>query len=477
MLSTAVSAEKMQDKEYNPSTHEYGKATEFAVPKDFKSGVADEYNVDTSAYDVAVIKASKEKRANTKKKTVILQTAAAITTVVVATSSFGYDLLGYDIFNSGSSYSGGSGGSGYVQPVTDPYPDENVEARIVLVTYVPTGESRQFHGETFSIGYEKAYDWAKLVGGLDVEMVFTGAQKFIVGYDKSDDAIIIGDPDAPFETWYIPQGTVTPIYDLYYYYEAYPKGLSGGGENQPGEHADNAFPVLDNLEPNGVIPGYGVINEDYVMLQYFRNYESMEAYDVQYASEVSDVGRGVYLWAGTAYGLTDSAGNPTSCRFYDEYKSRGTYYDRASNTLFLNNFSGAGLNINIMGNGFKLHVTGDCHLDRILAWGFMYGGSITITGNGTLTVNEQQAWECGIQFLCEGSASCLMIDSGVTVESYGTVSAIELDDCTLEKGIYYLSPLKLSEGERNALEKQGEVYDHMIISGAEGPLKHVKFSK
>ena len=473
----------MQDKEYNPSTHEYSESMEFSVPKDYKSGVADEYNVDTAAYDAAVIKASKEKRANTRKKTVILQAAAAITTVVVATSSFGYDLLGYDISNSDSG--SGSGSGGYEQPVTDPDPDADVKSRVVLVTYVPTEENYQSPAETFEEAYAKAYDWAKLKGGLDVEMVFKSSEKIIVGYDKSEDAIIIGDPDAPPDTWYIPQGTVTPIYNMYYYYEAYPKTGSGGEVIEPGEHADNAFPVLENLEPNGAVPGYGIINEEYVQLQYFRNFESIEPYDVTYVGEGSvDVGRGVYLWAGSAYSLTDPNGNATHSRYNDTYRSKGAYYDKASNTLYLNNFSGAGLNINLMGNGFKIDVTGDCHLDRILAWGFMYGGSITVTGSGRLTVNEALDWDCGIQYLCESSASCLMIDSGVTLDVYGTVAAIELDESTAEKGIYYLAPLKLGgDGsliQRNSHLSEGTgLYVHTIFqAGPEpGPAKHVTFSK
>ena len=474
----------MQDKEYNPSTHEYSESMEFSVPKDYKSGVADEYNVDTSAYDTAVIKASKEKRASTKKKTVILQTAAAITTVVVATSSFGYDLLGYDIFNSDSSY---SGGSGYEQPVVDPDPDqdENIKKRVVLVTYVPTEEHYSSPADTFEAAYVKAYDWAKLKGGLDVEMVFTSSQKVVVGYNKSDDAIIIGDPDAPYETWYIPQGTVTPISFLYYFYKAYPKSSGGSEVIDPGEHADNAFPVLDNLEPNGAVPGYGVINEEYVRLEYFGTFASGERFDYYFTGDgVHSEGGGVYLWAGSAYELRDFSGNPSSCVHYDEYKNMGAYYDRASNTLYLNNFSGAGLNINLMGNGFKIDVTGDCHLDRILAWGFMYGGSITVTGSGRLTVNEALDWDCGIQFLCESSASCLMIDSSVTLDVYGTVAAIELDESTAEKGIYYLAPLKLG-GEGTLIQRHSHLsegtglYVHTIFqSGPEpGPATHVIFSK
>ena len=173
----------MQDKEYNPSTHEYSESMEFSVPKDYKSGVADEYNVDTAAYDAAVIKASKEKRANTRKKTVILQAAAAITTVVVATSSFGYDLLGYDIFNSDSG--SGSGSGGYEQPVTDPDPDADVKSRVVLVTYVPTEENYQSPAETFEEAYAKAYDWAKLKGGLDVEMVFKSSSETLSTFVRS----------------------------------------------------------------------------------------------------------------------------------------------------------------------------------------------------------------------------------------------------------------------------------------------------
>ena len=91
----------------------------------------------------------------------------------------------------------------------------------------------------------------------------------------------------------------------------------------------------------------------------------------------------------------------------------GASYDEATNTLTLNNYTGEFLNVNLMGNGFKLRLVGENELKGIVVWGFMYGGSLTITGDGKLTINHTNT--PGIRMECESSASCLMIDSNVTL--------------------------------------------------------------
>ena len=76
------------------------------------------------------------------------------------------------------------------------------------------------------------------------------------------------------------------------------------------------------------------------------------------------------------------------------------------------------LNANLMGNGFKLKLVGDNNLKGIVVWGFMYGGSLTVTGDGKLTLTGVNG-EPAIKLECENSPSCLMIDSNVTIEIKG----------------------------------------------------------
>ena len=37
--------------------------------------------------------------------------------------------------------------------------------------------------------------------------------------------------------------------------------------DHPKDEADDAFPVLSNLEPNGYVPGFGVLDEEYVRFE------------------------------------------------------------------------------------------------------------------------------------------------------------------------------------------------------------------
>ena len=95
-----------------------------------------------------------------------------------------------------------------------------------------------------------------------------------------------------------------------------------------------------------------------------------------------------------------------------------------------------------MGNGFKLKLVGDNELTGIVVWGFMYGGSLTITGDGKLTLNGSGGTPA-IRLECENSPSCLMIDSNVTIEIKGGSGNVAVIDSTLDKGIYYLKPLEV----------------------------------
>ncbi len=230
------------------------------------------------------------------------------------------------------------------------------------------------------------------------------------------------------------------------------------------DHADLAFPALTNLEPNGPVEPYGSLNEEFVIIE-----------------DIPDLSGNVSLWLGDAYGHYDENNVWVKSAFYpDDLKNFGAVYDRGSNTLYLDDYKiGGGLNINWMGNGFKLVVHGDCHLDYIIAWGFMWGGSITITGDGKLTVGENRTKAVGILFEAENSASCLMIDSGVELDVIGKGNAILIRQTTMEKAIYYLEPLTLSAGMRSSIadpESEGSYYCDIADENGVS-LTHVTFSR
>ncbi|MBS7263101.1 MAG: hypothetical protein KIG36_05790 [Eubacteriales bacterium] len=190
------------------------------------------------------------------------------------------------------------------------------------------------------------------------------------------------------------------------------------------EMADDAFPTLTNLEPNGEVPGYGVINEEYILLR-SENKEDTKT-----------------IVSGSAYASTDENGevyNPTD-------KVPGVSYDSASNTLTLENYSGPLLEVNMMGNGFKICLIGENTLEGVLVWGFHYGGSVTFIGSGKLTVTKK-----GILLRAEGSESCVMIDRGVKLDITGEDSPILVEGISSSrglKGLYYLSPLSMTKGCR-----------------------------
>ena len=224
---------------------------------------------------------------------------------------------------------------------------------------------------------------------------------------------------------------------------------SGSSSSSVSTGADAAFPSLTNLSPNGFVPGWGVLDEQFIRLEYS-------------ATSVD------YLEAGLSY---TSAGVTTST-------VPGISYDASRNTIVLNNFTGAcALNINLMGNGLKLELNGTNTLDHLLVWGFFYGGSLTITGPGTLTVNPNQTYDYGIYLKGENSQTCLMIDNTVQVEAYGAVAAVYVEDTTMIQGVYYLSPSAVAGGDRTVLPSDvAGCYGYSFTDPADGALsKHIIF--
>lgn len=120
---------------------------------------------------------------------------------------------------------------------------------------------------------------------------------------------------------------------------------------------------------------------------------------------------------------------------------KGAEYDLKTNTLTLTNFKNSkyGISANMMGDDFKIKVVGNCEIATILVWGDGYGGSLEITGNGTLTVNANKRNNIGIDFECELTNSKFKISKDVTVKAYGKEKAVDFSYSTIsnKSGVMY----------------------------------------
>ena len=112
----------------------------------------------------------------------------------------------------------------------------------------------------------------------------------------------------------------------------------------------------------------------------------------------------------------------------------GAVYDPASNTLTLTdlNKSNYALRVNLMGDDFTLCVKGSCALAYIDVYGGgvmqpKWGGSLKITGDGALTVNENKKSGYGIIFYAqEEDAVSFTVDQNVTLSVSGAETAVEV---------------------------------------------------
>lgn len=172
-----------------------------------------------------------------------------------------------------------------------------------------------------------------------------------------------------------------------------------------------------------------------------------------------------YLWAGGYY----------TQRGVGIEKSRtDVRYDPDENTMVIRDFTCDHLDANLMGNGFFLEVHGDCRIGSITFWGAMYGCSIMLIGDGTLTVNEDMSAEYGILFNCEDSASLLMVNGGhdagaPTLNVYGSTAAIFQADSKRAQGIYYLGGMEMFGGKRECGILSRDEENNLIWTVVEDP--------
>lgn len=98
----------------------------------------------------------------------------------------------------------------------------------------------------------------------------------------------------------------------------------------------------------------------------------------------------------------------------------GVSYDKASNTLTLNQYKNADNYIatNMMGDDFKIRLIGENKISSIVAYGDAWGGSVTICGDGSLTVNPKKQEDYGVRLYAEGTASVLSVENTCNVTIY-----------------------------------------------------------
>ena len=115
----------------------------------------------------------------------------------------------------------------------------------------------------------------------------------------------------------------------------------------------------------------------------------------------------------------------------------GATYDKSTNTLTLNNLQDKSLTleVNEMGEDFKINLVGTNYLRSIFAWGFGYGGSVNIIGNGRLDLYANDLEEA-ITVEAEASVAAVSIAKESTVNLYAKNRVIAIYKTT------WLNPTK-----------------------------------
>ena len=452
--------------DYYPLPDEYVlPSVEYTVPDEYANLPKDEFE-GRSTTSVSQPKSDHSRL----KRLMLMPLAATFAVLSIVFSSFNYDPLGMNFLGGGSS---SYGMIPAIPPAEDGEPD-GITVVVLHVTYVPTGETYT-PASTGEEAMADAVAWVEGKGGAASTMKYIKSETVYTGVEVSDDAVIVGDPD-DLDNAYIAQGTVTRKYRRDVYYNAYAIGDDVLIDNS----ADDAFPKLSNLSPdfegNYAWGSYG--SEEYIRFtaveaSYYTYIEAGGAWK-SYGAEVSSV--------------------------------PNAQYDRSTNTLTLNNFTASVLDVNLMGNGFTIRLIGENHLNQLKVWGAYYGGSVTLTGDGSLTVNKNGTAEGGVGINLNGewSQTCLMIDKDVTLDVYGDY-AIVIGATTMQKAIYYLKPLKMTGGTRKAgefveyasqhydangnylgetpstlseiSERDGvSYYDYSVVGNDGMPSKHVRFA-
>ena len=230
-----------------------------------------------------------------------------------------------------------------------------------------------------------------------------------------------------------PSGTVPGMYSIWYPVDNEGKKVNHihiGGEVPEDQDSlpvggDSSFPILPNPNPNTPVEGgYGILDEDYI-----------QVFDRQ-------ANRWEFLYLNR---------NQTQ----NTVSQSGISYDRSTNTLTLNNYHGAGISANMMGNSFTVELIGENVLTQdFMIWGFYTAGSVHFTGTGSLSINTDLVSPIGLDLECEFSESCIMIDESVTLDIYGSTYALIVNGSIADKGVYLISPAPRPGVRQTVLSQQ-----------------------
>ena len=129
-------------------------------------------------------------------------------------------------------------------------------------------------------------------------------------------------------------------------------------------------------------------------------------------------------WSSAFLVIDDGTANPK--QLYNADKSvtistvKNISYDKKTNTLTLNGYQEAEKKIvaNEMGDDFKVKVVGNNQIQGITVWGYSYGGSLTLEGNGSLEINKNRVQGEPIFLQAEESNAQFKVKQGVTLKVY-----------------------------------------------------------
>ena len=407
--------------EYLPAPEALNMPTEEFIPQE-SSDVPAAVSAEPAAAAPSPEQNERSRRHDMIKRAVLVPVAASVTAVSMIFASFGLDPLGEDVLNAVSTW-GRYDPSGIEEP---DYPVDGSTMVAAHVTFLPTGENYATEPTYDSWqAYEMAQEW-----------VYRKTEEYAQTHDLSlwqdSPGMVLVRSETVLTGYLYFEGHYEPIktYRRDNYYEvSLPSDTSfsehgkDGPEDDPfwGNNASStAFPKLGNLERDGYV-GYAVSLGEELNRQLHENYILLE-----------DGSDAVWILRNDPDTGIETVNNAVP----------GVTYDQASNTLTLEDYEGPVLNVNMMGNGFRIRLIGENRLDGIVTWGFYSGGSVLLTGDGALTVNAGQQNPYGIRMEAEYSQTCLMIDRDVRLEVFGSSAAVMIRQALqFDSGlIYCLNP-------------------------------------
>ena len=177
-----------------------------------------------------------------------------------------------------------------------------------------------------------------------------------------------------------------------------------------------------------------------------------------------------YQWHGYYFAGIYFIGAETDLAVFSQNEAHndaveGASYDRATNTLTLKDFKHPNytLSTNMMGDDFKLKIEGVCELDAIHIWGDGYGGSLSIEGTGTITVNADKLNEYAIALHAERSDSTLNFGKNVNVTLFAQKNAAIIDMANHED---LSTAITFGDGRYYKTERQKTTYEEYVYEGA-----------